>query len=93
MKEYVGIYIKTEKSTGTRLGWCLALATKLNTTSIHTTNTHKYHFFFTLAYVGLLCGSGAIDHLAVFVQLIKEYHHMAFFRWQNVYKIVVKTDI
>ena len=28
MKEYVGIYIKTKKSMGTRLGWCLALATR-----------------------------------------------------------------
>ena len=32
-KEYVGIYIKTEKNTGAKLEWCLALATKLNTPS------------------------------------------------------------
>ena len=42
MKEYVEIHtcIKTEKSTGTRLGWCLAFATKLNTTyTLNTTST------------------------------------------------------
>ena len=58
MKEYVGIYIKTEKAQeqdgfGNKMKY-----------HFHITTVHKYRFFvfaFTLAvytYVGLLCGSG-----------------------------------
>ena len=58
MKEYVGIYIKTEKAQeqdgfGNKMKY-----------HFHITTVHKYRFFvfcLTLAvytYVGLLCGSG-----------------------------------
>ena len=56
MKEYVGIYIKTEKSTGTRLGCCLKYHFHIKH-HFHITTAHKsLCFAFTLAiytYVGM----------------------------------------